>query len=123
MLRLNTKIPPTPRNQADPRGPLGGDPAGWPNGRRLFDDVVDITLSAAMGRLCHPLPLGANRAPVSLGLCSPEQAPTGLVPYTDAAPDDPKALPSLFPYSAPPIRGAVIFQTTTLPDGTPAFGK
>jgi len=76
-----------------------------------------------MGRLCHPLPLGANRAPVSLGLCSPEQAPTGLVPYTDAAPDDPKALPSLFPYSAPPIRGAVIFQTTTLPDGTPAFGK
>ena len=32
-------------------GLLGGDPAGYPNGRRLFDDVVDISLRAVAGVL------------------------------------------------------------------------
>jgi Domain of unknown function (DUF4331) len=123
MLRLNTNIAPTPRNQQNPLGVIAGDLAGWPNGRRLNDDVVDITARVAMGRLCYPVPIGANRALTSLGICTPAQAPTGLVPYTDAAPDDPKENPSDFPYSAPPIRGAVIFQTTTLPDGSTAYGK
>jgi hypothetical protein len=49
MLRLNTDIVPT----ANPArlGVLAGDIAGFPNGRRLTDDVVDITLQAAVGVL------------------------------------------------------------------------
>jgi hypothetical protein len=49
MLRLNTDIGPT---AAPARlGVLVGDVAGFPNGRRLTDDVVDITLQAAVGVL------------------------------------------------------------------------
>lgn len=123
VIRLNTNVPPTPRNQQNPLGVIAGDLAGWPNGRRLNDDVVDISLRVAMGRLCYPIPIGPNRALVDLGICTPAQGPAGLVPYTDAAPDDPKENPSAFPYSASPIRGAAIFQTTTLPDGSSAYGK
>ncbi|MDK3257955.1 DUF4331 domain-containing protein [Blastococcus capsensis] len=47
MLRLNTSIPPTA--QPNPLGALGGDLAGFPNGRRLVDDVVDIELQALEG--------------------------------------------------------------------------
>jgi len=47
MLRLNTAIAPV----ANPNrlGVLGGDIAGFPNGRRLTDDVVDIALRAMAG--------------------------------------------------------------------------
>jgi Domain of unknown function (DUF4331) len=47
MLRLNVAIPPN----ANPSrlGLLGGDFAGFPNGRRVFDDVVDISLRAVAG--------------------------------------------------------------------------
>jgi hypothetical protein len=57
MLRLNLSIPVT----ASPNrlGVLGGDLAGWPNGRRLGDDVIDIAERAVGGALIgHPLPLG-----------------------------------------------------------------
>jgi len=47
MLRLNVAIPPTPN--PNPLGVLGGDVAGFPNGRRLVDDVVDIELRAVAG--------------------------------------------------------------------------
>ena len=47
MLRLNVAIPPTPN--PNPLGVLGGDVAGFPNGRRLDDDVVDIALRAMAG--------------------------------------------------------------------------
>jgi hypothetical protein len=53
-LRLNMSIPPT----ASPNrfGVLGGDNAGFPNGRRLADDVLDVTLRVAEGVLLpnHP---------------------------------------------------------------------
>src|SRR6185369_15969567 len=47
MLRLNVAIPPS----ANPNrlGLLGGDVAGFPNGRRVFDDVTDIALRAVAG--------------------------------------------------------------------------
>jgi Domain of unknown function (DUF4331) len=51
LLRLNTGIPPTPPESANRLGLLAGDPAGYPNGRRLFDDVVDISLRAVAGVL------------------------------------------------------------------------
>ena len=47
MLRLNMSIPPT--MTPSPFGVLGGDLAGFPNGRRLTDDVVDIALRAMAG--------------------------------------------------------------------------
>lgn len=49
MIRLNTDILPTARPAA--LGVLAGDVQGFPNGRRLTDDVVDITLQAAVGVL------------------------------------------------------------------------
>jgi hypothetical protein len=59
-LRLNLSIPPT----TDPAkfnrlGVIGGDLAGYPNGRRLADDVVDISERVVAGELIgHKLPLG-----------------------------------------------------------------
>ncbi len=47
MLRLNVAIPPA--ESPSRLGLLGGDVAGFPNGRRVFDDVVDIELRAVAG--------------------------------------------------------------------------
>jgi Domain of unknown function (DUF4331) len=47
MLRLNTSIPPS--SKPNILGLIGGDPAGYPNGRRVFDDVVTIELRAVAG--------------------------------------------------------------------------
>ncbi|MFP5299538.1 MAG: DUF4331 family protein, partial [Actinomycetota bacterium] len=45
MMRLNTNIAPTaPAGQGNKMGVLGGDNAGFPNGRRVEDDVTDIEL-------------------------------------------------------------------------------
>ena len=41
LMRLNTGVPPTPKAQRKRLGLIAGDPAGFPNGRRLTDDVVD----------------------------------------------------------------------------------
>jgi hypothetical protein len=58
-LRLNLSISPTPFNQINRLGVLGNDLAGYPNGRRLEDDVVDISERAVGGVLIgHSLPLG-----------------------------------------------------------------
>lgn len=74
-LRLNTSIPATaPENQND-LGVLGGDLAGFPNGRRPYDDVVDIELRVAEGALCGVI-----------GNCGDETSdPNGGLPYTDGA--------------------------------------
>ena len=47
MLRLNTAIKPS--KKPNPLGVVGGDLAGFPNGRRVFDDVVTIELRAIAG--------------------------------------------------------------------------
>jgi hypothetical protein len=47
MIRLNMAIPPS--NHPSPIGVLGGDLAGFPNGRRLADDVTDVELRALAG--------------------------------------------------------------------------
>jgi hypothetical protein len=51
MLRLNTSIPPTPTSSPkfSTLGLVAGDPAGFPNGRRITDDVVTIELRAVAG--------------------------------------------------------------------------
>ena len=53
-LRLNMSIPPCePGSCAEysTLGVIGGDVAGYPNGRRLPDDVIDISLQVIMGEL------------------------------------------------------------------------
>jgi hypothetical protein len=49
MLRLNTSIPPTAASKQSIYGLLGGDAGGFPNGRRITDDVVAIELRAIAG--------------------------------------------------------------------------
>ena len=51
LLRLNTGIPPTPSGAQERIGFLAGDLAGYPNGRRVFDDVTDITTRVGAGVL------------------------------------------------------------------------
>jgi Domain of unknown function (DUF4331) len=111
MLRLNTAIAPTPPASQNDLGVLGGDLAGFPNGRRPFDDVVDISLRAVMGALCG-----------AVGNCgSMTSDPNGGRPYTDGAraagPDAANAHPTgaespndyyldAFPYLLDPIPGS-----------------
>src|SRR5258708_4558796 len=52
MLRLNTAIPPSARPSI--LGLLGGDAAGFPNGRRVFDDVVSVELRPIAGLTFKP---------------------------------------------------------------------
>jgi hypothetical protein len=59
LLRLNVAVPPSV--QPDPLGVLRGDLAGFPNGRRVGDDVLDIVLQAAAG--ATPLTPAFNRSP------------------------------------------------------------
>jgi hypothetical protein len=57
LLRLNTGVAPTPDASINRLGVLGGDPAGFPNGRRLQDDVVDLALRLVVGGvLAAPFP-------------------------------------------------------------------
>ncbi|MFK7831043.1 MAG: DUF4331 domain-containing protein [Congregibacter sp.] len=108
MLRLNTAIPVTPRAQQQALGLAAGDLAGFPNGRRPGDDVVDIALRVVMGALCHDLPLGEGGEPINLGLCVPEDAPVGNVAFTDGAPLSAMELNNRFPYLLTPYPGSPI---------------
>jgi hypothetical protein len=77
-LRLNLAVAPTAAvGQGNRLGVIGGDLAGWPNGRRLEDDVIDIAERAVGGVLIgHPLPLGdgVNENDVSYMTSFPYQA-------------------------------------------------
>ncbi len=98
MLRLNTSIAATPAGAQHRLGALGGDNAGFPNGRRPGDDVIDITLRVAMGALCHAMP-GAFQ-------CGPMDAPSGDLPFTDGAFLDASFFTAQFPYLQTPLRGS-----------------
>jgi hypothetical protein len=97
MQRLNTDILPTPKAQQNNLGVLGGDNAGFPNGRRPGDDVVDAELRVAMGVLCHAFP-GV--------FCDPADAPAGTLPYTDGALQDASQFDAVFPYLRSPVAGS-----------------
>jgi len=51
LLRLNTSIAATDASTRSRLGVLGGDSAGYPNGRRVSDDVTDISLRVVAGAL------------------------------------------------------------------------
>lgn len=110
MMRLNTGVAPTPLADQHVFGLVAEDLAGFPNGRRPADDTVDIALRVAMGRLCHPVPLGdelgADTDLINLGLCAEEDAPAGTAALTDGAPILPTELRATFPYLNTPLAGS-----------------
>jgi hypothetical protein len=75
MLRINLSIPVTPPGEFKRLGVLGGDLQGWPNGRRLGDDVVDIAERAVAGAL-----VGKN-VPLGDGVDFPDKPRLGVFPY------------------------------------------
>ena len=83
MLRLNMAIKPTA--QPNDLGLVAGDAAGWPNGRRVNDDVVTVALRAVAG-LTIPLvdpsykPDGAASA-VADGTSNTNAAVTDSFPF------------------------------------------
>ena len=95
LLRLNTAITPTAAVGAGNRlGVLAGDFAGFPNGRRLEDDIVDIELRA-VAQGYGPI---LNQA---LGL--PNKSPNNVV--GDGVDANEKAFSTSFPYAASPHQG------------------
>ncbi len=82
MLRLNMVIPPA--DEPKRLGVLAGDVAGFPNGRRLADDVVDIELRVVAGVLVD----GYNVAPNNQLGDGVDSNDRPFLPY--------------FPYVAPP---------------------
>jgi len=100
MLRLNTSIVPLPAASQNTLGVLGGDTAGFPNGRRPGDDVVDIALRVVMGVLC------TLNAPSAFG-CVPADAPAGGLALTDGGTNlSAGQFDQAFPYIRTPIPGA-----------------
>ena len=99
-VRLNTSIPPTPGAAQSRLGVLGGDNAGFPNGRRPGDDVVDIELRVAMGVLCTVA--GVNAA---VG-CKASDAPAGALKYTDGAFLSSAFFANEFPYLRAALKGS-----------------
>jgi hypothetical protein len=99
MLRLNTGLAATAAGMQSNLGVLGGDVAGFPNGRRPGDDVVDIELRAAMGVLC------TLNDPATFG-CVPADAPTGNLPFTDGATVSASDFDATFPYLRTPLAGS-----------------
>lgn len=104
MLRLNTTIAATAAAQQSTFGVAGNDLAGFPNGRRPGDDVVDLALRVLMGRLCYPIPVNGQQT--DLKLCKPSDAPVGNVAFTDGAPVSAADFDVSFPYLRAPLAGS-----------------
>ncbi|NYG06121.1 hypothetical protein BJ986_000608 [Phycicoccus badiiscoriae] len=99
MLRLNVAVPPTTTNP-NPIGLVAGDAAGFPNGRRVIDDVVTIELRAVAG--------------ATIPLVDPTFVPDGAASVvTDGTSNTNAAYLDAFPYLGHPAGG---YQTTP---GTP----
>ena len=106
MLRLNTNIAPTPEAMQARLGVAGGDLAGFPNGRRPKDDVVDVSLVAVMGGLCV---LNGDTNSLGLGTdCRPANVPLGSTALQLHDAVDQAVVPLLprFPYLNTPLPGA-----------------
>ena len=94
MLRLNTDtvaIAPKPRGMQNRIGVIAGDNAGFPNGRRPGDDVVDIALRVVMGALYPDAGVTGGNAPV------------GNLAFTDGAFIDDSFFDAVFPYLKRPL--------------------
>jgi Domain of unknown function (DUF4331) len=112
MLRLNTAIPAVPFAQQNRLGIVGNilaggtDNAGFPNGRRPKDDIVDISLVAVMGGLC--MANGNNNALGFGADCNPSKVPLGATSFNLHDAVDQAVVPLLpgFPYLNTPLPGS-----------------
>jgi hypothetical protein len=105
LVRLNLAIPPSAK--PNPLGLVAGDPAGFPNGRRLLDDVVTVELRAIAG-LTIPL-VDPSFKPD--GAASLIQDGTALPPASNNLP----AFLNTFPYVPLPGGGYQTMPGTTSP--------
>ncbi len=94
LLRLNLAVAPTAIGSEKPLGVLGGDPAGFPNGRRVIDDVTTIEIRAVAG-LTIPLTYPSYTKDTILNGDALRDGTTN----TNATP------PTTFPYLAAPADG------------------
>ncbi len=96
LMRLNVAVPPTAFGSQNRLGFIAGDLAGFPNGRRPIDDVVDIELRVAAGVL---LPGNA----CANGTASCNQAPNNIL--GDGVNENDRPFRTSFPYLASPVSG------------------
>jgi hypothetical protein len=75
MLRLNYSIAVSPESKFSRMGVIGGDNGGFPNGRRLGDDVVDIAEQVMAGFL------KGNKVPLGDGVNAGDVPALGSFPY------------------------------------------
>jgi hypothetical protein len=101
-LRLNTATAITPYASQKDLGVLAGDLAGYPNGRRPIDDVVDITLRVAMGVLLKPYD-GSSSDP------DPSSDASRQLGFTDGVQANPANFLTVFPYLNTPVAGSPNF--------------
>ena len=98
MLRLNLAIPPTAK--PNDGGLVAGDAAGFPNGRRISDDVVTIELRAIAG--------------ATIPLVDPSYTPDGAASaIQDGTSNTNAALLKVFPYLGLPGGGYQTVPGTT----------
>ena len=102
MMRLNMATPPTKIGEGNRLGAVGGDVLGYPNGRRLADDVVDISVQAVAG--------------ATLPLVDKSYAPDPLATQLgDGVDMNDRAFLPAFPYVASPWEGFKAFFTEPYP--------
>ncbi|WCO68282.1 DUF4331 domain-containing protein [Iamia majanohamensis] len=98
LLRLNLAVPPVQGTPDNSMGALDGDTGGFPNGRRLTDDVFDIELQVLAGVLLPGFGEGDPSNPI----------PGTEVPYSALSDgvqeNDQPELPG-FPYQGDPVSG------------------
>jgi hypothetical protein len=101
MMRLNTSTAPVAIGAQNALGVAAGDMAGYPNGRRPGDDVVDLSLRVSMGALCV---LTGAADTLQVG-CKPSDAPAGGLALTDGVRKTSTNYFSTFPYLTTPLPG------------------
>lgn len=114
MLRLNTETAVTPIAMQNTLGLAFGDAAGFPNGRRPIDDVVDISLVAVMGGLCvangttNALALNTVPGTTLSSTCAPSSVPLGNTSLAIHDAVDQSRVPFMnrFPYLSTPTPGS-----------------
>jgi hypothetical protein len=84
LLRLNTGIPPTAKGSRKRLAFIAGDSAGFPNGRRVSDDVTDIAARAVVGVLNPQFNIFPNNA-IGDGVNANDQAYQETFPYVSFA--------------------------------------
>ncbi len=81
LLRLNTGVPPTPAANRRRLGLIAGDAAGFPNGRRLTDDVVDIAARVVGAGVLNPAFNVAPNNRIGDGVNAPDVPTQEIFPY------------------------------------------